>query len=369
MTGYLEQAVAKHRQGRRVGLLLVFLAAALWASLAPAAGQEPRPELPGRTGNATAPEREPVILDSRQLSAVATQTTLEVAPVADTYIASNLPNTNFGNATGLYLGYNLASPNYGAERILMRFDLSLIPQAAAIDSARLRLYLAAATPGGDTAMNTILRRTNAPWQESGSNGVRWNTEPAWGEIRSSNQIGAASGWYEWDIRDLVADWVRGTVPNYGLEIIGDETVRQRERIFHARETTTDLYPRLIVIFTAVDATPPNTRVNPLPLITRTPSFVVSWTGTDGPGGSGIRCYDVRYRFNNGLWLPLLNCTTATSVLFTPGAGDGLYEFEARATDNDGNVEPFLNQAEARTQLDVVPPFIGDVRLWLPTVAR
>lgn len=363
MAGYLKESLEK-----RLLLLLLLALALLLTPTGPAIAQDPTPDPPGRTGNLPDPEREPVVLNTRQLSAAATTTTLEFASSADTYIASNRPSQNFGSATGLFLGFNGGATGYGAERIFIRFDaISLIPRNARIDQARLRLYLSSAVPGGDGPMDTILRRTASAWGEFDP---RWNNEPAWGEIRTSADIGSLPGWYEWNITGLVADWVRGTHPNYGMEIIGDERPQaNRERIFYADETATDFYPRLIVTYTVGDTTPPNTRVNPLPMIMRSPSFTVSWTGSDEPGGSGIRCYDVRYRFNGGVWIPLTSCTSATSVQFTPTAGDGLYEFEARAQDWEGNLEAFTNQAEAKTALDLVPPFIGDYRTWLPFIRR
>ncbi len=386
-------------------------------------------------------------------------TVVEIFPAADAYIASNEPDLNFGDSSGLLLGYSIGSENYGAERMLMRFSLEdVIPTDATIDSARLVLYLNISNPSADAPMDTIVRRIASPWEEYT---MTWNLEPTWGGIRAEGAIGSAPGPYEYDVRRLVTDWVRGNVANYGVEIIGDESVRQRERLFYARESASNLEPRLVVDYTVapidsepptvtvaplpefsagtfnvswsgddsggsgiayydvlyrvpggewviwqyevtttsaefigqngvryefqargvdevgnvepigepeaastIDATPPTTTVDPLPTIIQDNAFTVSWTGNDGTG-SGIRCYDVRYRIGNALWLQWQDCTTNTSALFQ-APGDGTYEFEARARDIVGNEERFINRAEARTIVDRDPPFV-EARLWLPLI--
>jgi hypothetical protein len=195
----------------------------------------------------------------------------------------------------------------------------------------------------------VLRRTASPWDEYT---ITWNGEPAWGEIRATADVGAALDWYAWDVTDLVADWTAGVHPNYGVEIIGDEQVQQRERAFYARETTTDFYPRLLVDYTDYDdSSPPAVYVDDLPTYVLR-NFTVSWSGTD-PGGSGIASYDVQYRGNGGDWITWITETTSTSAEFNGGDG-WFYEFRARGVDNAGNVEPF-GDPEAQTTVDASPP--------------
>ena len=336
---------------RKFGWFIFLLILTLTYNSVALAQEPPGPPRPTRTGSLVAPEREPVVLSTQSSSRVGVQTVIEFAPVADTYIASNLPNQNFGGADGLFLGYNRSELNYGAERVLLRFDLDGLPGDADIHSARLRLYLSFSDPAYDTPMGTVLRRIAAPW---GEHSLTWNTEPTWGGIRASPSVGSSVGWYEWDITSLVADWVRGTQPNYGLEIIGDEHVQQRERAFFARETTTSFYPRLVIDYRLPpsDTNPPDVSVDPLPPYS-TRSFTVSWSGTD-EGEAGIAYYDVQYRVDDGDWLTWLEEVTFTAHEFS-GAEDGrLYEFRARGVDNAGNAEPF-GDAQAQTRVDTAPP--------------
>ena len=115
--------------------------------------------------------------------------------------------------------------------------------------------------------------------------------------------------------------------------------------------------------TVVDTLPPTATAAPLPAITNSNSFLVSWSGSDS--GSGIQYYDVQYRVNNGPWMLWLPQTLSTSATFF-GATDGLYAFEVRAVDNLDQVELFQYVSEAAIIVDVVPPFVQP-RLWLPVI--
>jgi hypothetical protein len=305
--------------------------------------------IPLRQPQPEAPQRSPVIIQEMGPLGVA-QTVVELPAEADAYIASARPNENFGKAA-LFVGYHiLGDDHFGAQRSLLRFDLSPIPEGAAILEARMQLYLSFATLDDTEEMRIIARQLNSAWDEQF---VTWNTEPEWGEVRAETFVGTSQGWYEWDLTDLVSDWVSTAAINHGVELIGDEEIQQRERAFNSRETQTDLYPRLLVRYTEeVDTEPPVVTVNPLPEFSPR-NFTVSWSGTD-PGGSGIAHYDVQVRVDSGDWIDWITSTTATSAEFTGGESGRTYEFRARGVDNAGNVEAF-GDAEAITTVDVRPP--------------
>jgi hypothetical protein len=327
------------------GLILALLA---FMSLGTTVAQDEEP--PFRRSDRRAPERAPAVLRSERGPGGHVQTVIVLAPEADAFIASEAPNENFG-ASSLFIGYNLTGDaNFGAERTLLRFDVAnTVPDGAVVNAATLRLHLNWSDPADDEPMGTILRRTAAPWDEFT---VTWNTEPAWGSIFASAQVSSTLTWYEWDVTELVANWAAGDYPDYGMELIGDERVQQRERGFYASETATDLYPRLIIDYTALgDLLPPEVSVDALPTYSLR-TFAVSWSGTD-PGGSGIDTYDVQYRANGGDWIDWITDTTATEAQFV-GAGGYFYEFRARGEDNAGNVEPF-GDPEASTTVDAHPP--------------
>ncbi len=117
-------------------------------------------------------------------------------------------------------------------------------------------------------------------------------------------------------------------------------------------------------------THPTATMNPIipPIVTgTTTSIVISWQGNTAPGTT-ITAYDIRYRFNNGAWTHFLT-THNTSAEFTFITGpDGTYEFEARATNNLGQVEPYTGIVEARVFVDRLPPFI-EPQSYMPLMMR
>jgi hypothetical protein len=340
-------------------LLLLFLLASF--TMAPAAAQreptsEPATDVTderaaelGRNLDRTAPTRVPRYLQQEQVAAAALRTVVELPAVADSYIASARPDQNFGNDS-LYLGYSQLGDGFGAQRLLVRFDIAgNIPANATINSARLRLRLAFSSPTADAAMPTVLRRLASHWNEST---VTWNREPSWTDIDDRTSVGSALDWYEWEVRDQVAGWVSGT-PNHGVEIIGDERIQQRERAFYSRETNTNFFPRLVVDYTVVtDDEPPRITVDPLPTYVGR-NFSVSWSGDD-PGDAGIDFYDVQYRINEGAWVDWLTEVEQTNAEFPNGQNGRYYQFRARGVDEVGNVEPF-GAPEAATTVDTQPP--------------
>lgn len=296
-----------------------------------------------------APLRKPLVIARNVNESGAVNTVLELPAIADSYIASERPNQNFG-ADSLYLGYNIFGDNFGAQRLVVRFDVAgNIPAGAQINSARLRLRLAFSSPSDDGSMQTVLRRLASDWQEYG---VTWNSEPTWTAIDDRTSVGSALDWYEWDIGAEVQAWVNGT-PNDGVEIIGDEHIQERERAFYSRETNTNNFPRLVIDYTIqTDQTSPAVSVNPLPAFVGR-NFGVSWGGTDS-GGSGLAYYDVQYRINGGAWVDWLNQVNFTSEEYVDGKNGQHVEFRARGVDNAGNQQAY-GDPQTGTTVDTQPP--------------
>jgi len=114
-------------------------------------------------------------------------------------------------------------------------------------------------------------------------------------------------------------------------------------------------------FTNIDSVAPSASVAALPPYTFASSFIVNWSGTDNPGGSGIKTYDIQVRVNGGSWQNWLTGTSSTSGQITGAAQGNVYEFQARATDNAGNVGSYPNHPQASTtvvlySVAVVRPF-------------
>lgn len=104
--------------------------------------------------------------------------------------------------------------------------------------------------------------------------------------------------------------------------------------------------------TNIDTQAPNVAVNPLPQVTISPNFVVSWSGSDN--GSGINNMDVQYRdVAVGQWNDWIQGTTQFSATFTGGQNTRTYEFRARGTDNVGNKQSW-GPAQAQTTMFFEP---------------
>lgn len=111
------------------------------------------------------------------------------------------------------------------------------------------------------------------------------------------------------------------------------------------------------VFNTLDAVVPTSTVEPLPSVLRQPEFLVRWSGSDDPEGSGLKSYTVWYSVDGSPFRIWLNDTQSTAATFVGDYGRR-YAFYVSAMDNAGNLEPAPGAPEALTL--VVPP--GDVDL-------
>lgn len=115
--------------------------------------------------------------------------------------------------------------------------------------------------------------------------------------------------------------------------------------------------------TRIDTVPPQTNVNPLPAVTTSSTFILSWNGSDNL--SGVANYDVQWRENSGDWQTLLEESTQTSYQVTGAQSGVTYDFRVRATDNVGNSAEWTDQPQASTQIAAtavatVSPFVPSI---------
>ena len=116
----------------------------------------------------------------------------------------------------------------------------------------------------------------------------------------------------------------------------------------------------VVLYSVADVVP----FTPFPFTDQL-SFDVSWIGF--PLGATITQYDIRYRFDGGSWLSWdsFTGTSAHFDLVDPNL-DGLYEFEVRAINDIGQIEPWSEIAEASIYVDRHPPFF-QISNYLPLI--
>jgi hypothetical protein len=99
---------------------------------------------------------------------------------------------------------------------------------------------------------------------------------------------------------------------------------------------------------------PTSSVSPLPAVTKTGSFTVSWSGTPGPGATTIASYEIFVSDNGGPFEPFVTSTTKTSATFS-GKNGHTYAFYSLATDNLGHRQPTPSAAQATTKVVVTAP--------------
>lgn len=118
------------------------------------------------------------------------------------------------------------------QRTLIRFDLSGIPTEDVILSATLRLY-GTRFGGFNTTTTMDVYRLTEGFEETQVTWNRRNVSTAWttGGGTSVGKTGTSdvdpyatrvglqdTGWFEWDVKDLVAEWHAGTHANHGVMI-------------------------------------------------------------------------------------------------------------------------------------------------------
>jgi hypothetical protein len=331
---------------RGFAMLCAVLIASLWA--VPAVAQEP-------AASETPAAALPYQVIDRVVTPSSIQETRRFFPVADSYISSGFPTSNFGSTASLFLGWN--GPNVDAARVLVRWDLSSIPSNANISSTFIGFFQTTISPPGDGNMDFRAQHLTSSWNETG---VTWNNANFLGG--SSLPIGTipgVTGWVGGPANDLVRSWVNGSVTNHGLMFTGDETSsRNRSRIFNSRETGASS-PYLDVTWdVSCDNVPPTANVQPLPQYSPL-SFRVFWTGFDSAPvncqPSGVANYDVQYRVNGGNWVDWKVRTTSTNNEWAHAENGQFVEFRARATDNAGNRSTYPASPQASTVLDGIAP--------------
>jgi len=87
----------------------------------------------------------------------------------------------------------------------------------------------------------------------------------------------------------------------------------------------------------IDSGAPASQVAPLAAISPLTEFLVTWSGQDDAGGSGVASYDIYVATDGEDYVRWQERTTETEALFTGEVGH-LYAFYSRARDNVGNIE-------------------------------
>ena len=191
-------------------------------------------------------------------------TTVSICAVADAELDQAHPDSNPGDGAELKVGFGQGQNEPFANRVLLGFDISFVPQGAAIQSAYLEMRMIAA--GGLNPVEIGVYTVEQPWHELI---VDWNTQPAV-EANPAAQLNINSATPSvrgWSLRNLVQRWVEGSLENNGILLRGPEGGGDWDRAFDSRHYTT-FCPRLVITFAPGEVIPTPT---PTPTPTRTPT--------------------------------------------------------------------------------------------------
>jgi hypothetical protein len=133
----------------------------------------------------------------------------EFYAVADTEVWQGSPSENRGTEPLMSAGYDRhTEENRLRQRAPLRFDISsFLPSGTTIHTAALWLYMAGYCDVGSSTFRVY--RVAEDWSELTAT---WNNQPSYAEGYGSTVISvgtAASGWYQFDVTNLVQSWVNG----------------------------------------------------------------------------------------------------------------------------------------------------------------
>jgi hypothetical protein len=251
-----------------------------------------------------------------------------------------------------YIFFRTNDADMGEYFGLLRNDRSVRPAYSAYQVATTYLISPTFTTHVPTGTNVRVTLWGTP---RGKVSVLWNTNPVtsvftlpattphaivvnrWGATQT---LAATAGVYTFTLPGATAN----LVSNPNDYIIGGDP--------------------LIVIESETPNQPPTATVQPLPPLTYTPAFTVTWKGDDNE--AGIWFYDVQVRVGeDGAWTLWKSATTATSAVFT-GTDGNTYYFRVRATDRVGNRAAWPAAPQTWTTLNLsntlhltVGPFFAD----------
>jgi subtilase family serine protease len=155
-------------------------------------------------------------------------------------------------------------------------------------------------------------------------------DPLAGFLPVDDSTGRGTGFVTYSIRPNPASRTR-------------DTVRAAAQIVFDANPPLDTPPTV----NTVDAKAPLSSVRPIPAVTGTRTFPVSWGGVDDPIGSGLRTFTIYYSKDNAPYVAWLTNVGDTSAVFTATDSSG-YRFFSVATDIAGNAEPLKSAPDAST---------------------
>jgi calcineurin-like phosphoesterase family protein len=176
----------------------------------------------------------------------ATAVTNTFVPVADTYVESSAPSTNFGTSG------QIVADNSPVRRLFLRFNVTNLSQP--VSNAKLRIHVRNISNGGSPSGGTLKSMTSKSWFETV---MTWNSQPPIdGATLGSLGAIANNTWYEINVTPAVTG--NGTF-SFGMTSTNNDGA-----YYDSRETGGNAPQLVVTTGTAVTTTttPPTTTTQP-----------------------------------------------------------------------------------------------------------
>jgi hypothetical protein len=148
----------------------------------------------------------------------------------DTFVYEGFPDDNFdiGNAGptfGRILGVGVTNSGHTTETLL-KFDLSGVGLLSGQVTAATLTLRSQSTPFGanPAPANPVLVDLYANAAAFSETGMTWNTARPLGSLYASTSVNDINTLFNWDVTQLVKDWLDGTIPNHGVLLKGNAAV-------------------------------------------------------------------------------------------------------------------------------------------------
>lgn len=226
------------------------------------------------------------------------QVTVHLFPIADTELDEQNPEDNYGDTASLKVRSKSTNKDSHA---LFRFDLSVLPPLATIDSCNLKAYMNDAPAISRTHDVHLVTNHVSDWGEGSRNGGAahdgesswtWYAKPnfwsaAGGDYNptATNTIptGTTTGWKTWDVK---SDCLSRIVYSWIIKDSSEESPTKYETEYKTKEQSgTDKDPYLEVTFTA-----PAVSTNHV-VINEVYYDVGTGKGTDSGGNEWVELYN------------------------------------------------------------------------------
>jgi hypothetical protein len=161
-------------------------------------------------------------------------------PIADSYVDSTNPNSNYGSQDTLHVQLSTGT----VRRAYIKFDLTSIPSGQVISSAILKLYCCAAEPSSPIEVDVYA--TTDSWSEST---IKWNNAPSVGALVANNTaVGGTGQYWSWNITDYVyAQYIGDKIVSVVVKIPNDCVLHRDFRSKEKSGTSYDPYLEIIAV--------------------------------------------------------------------------------------------------------------------------